>query len=53
MLDSLSAKDRQAVIEVAKKYGWNTTTTKEKIVENCKMNNDPAVRNLVLSLYRA
>lgn len=46
-------KVRRVMLKIANQYNWNETTTKDRILANIKMNNEPFLEEYVRNLYRA
>lgn len=52
MFAPMPIKLRRYVIDIATKYKWNTTTSKDKIISDCKSERDPVFQQLVLDLFK-
>ncbi len=52
MFSPMPIKLRRYVIEIANKHKWNTTTSKEKILSDCKSERDPVFQQLVIDLFK-
>lgn len=46
-------KVRRVTLKIADKFNWNETTTKDRIIANIKMMNEPFLEQYVRDLYRA
>lgn len=44
---------RRTTLKIADKFNWNETTTKDRILANIKMMNEPYLEEYVRNLYRA
>lgn len=46
-------KVRKVLLGIAEKFNWNETTTKDRILANIKMRNEPHLEDYVRKLYKA
>ena len=44
---------RRTLLKIAEKFNWNETTTKDRIIANIKMMNEPFLEEYVRNLYKA